>query len=119
MIGRIVFTVKFAENACKRLTSTLGGHKITQAILGQLCHLLWHSNSQVLGCNDSGAGMATYPSFFLFCGVRKNNCQDTLLLSFVTMKHLFVLSERTAFSVRQDCLFAWCFSLCCEKVNKK
>ena len=56
LVGSGLETVKFAENACKRLTSTLGGHKITQAILGQLCHLLWHSNSQVLGCNDSGAG---------------------------------------------------------------
>ena len=56
LIDNTTETVKCAQHAAKRLTSTLGGHKITQLVLAEMCHLLWHTNAQVIACNDAGGG---------------------------------------------------------------
>ena len=76
-------TIKAGQAAAKRLTSTLGGHKITQLVLAEMCHLLWHTGAQVIACNDAGGGaggdlpasgyivrspavVSVYPAVFMF-----------------------------------------------------
>ena len=56
LIDNTAETVKCAQHAAKRLTSTLGGHKITQLVIAELCHLLWHTNAHVIACNEAGGG---------------------------------------------------------------
>ena len=49
-------TNKAARTAAKKLTSMLGGHKITLLILNELDNLIWHENVQLARDNDTGGG---------------------------------------------------------------